>query len=433
MGLGYNLLNTPTLRSAAYVARAGGTTTSASPTPIFNAKDYGVKADGVTDDAANFQAAMNAAAGVGRLMLPTGTILCKSALTFPNYLGLVGQGRGHTVIQRGAAVGDFVTSVGAGVTLESLTIDTNQATYGAGRGLLVPAGNHGQYFKNMESVNSQTSCLEFAANGGSGFTAVGCYFVTSGTPGSVGAVYVNGTDPDAVPRFFFGCSGVGSTLFNFGGANDFYAIGGFSNGLIFGSASSKVFINSMRLQAGAANITISGTSHKITGTIFAGTVTLDNTTASVVFESNEVPSGAITDNGAGNLVSIPNQSYTPTWTGTTTNPTLGNGTLTGEWSRRGNRISVDITLTIGSTTTLGSGTWEFTVPVAPYAFSSYKVGPAWLYASSGVFTAGVAQLNPALSAAYLWANGQSAQSGPSVGGPWGAGAQIQFHIEYQCA
>lgn len=57
-------------------------------------------------------------------------------------------------------------------------------------------------------------------------------------------------------------------------------------------------------------------------------------------------------------------SYTPTWTAGTTNPTLGNGTLTGGYRRIGDRIDFWISLTMGSTTTYGSGSYRFSIPVA---------------------------------------------------------------------
>lgn len=56
-------------------------------------------------------------------------------------------------------------------------------------------------------------------------------------------------------------------------------------------------------------------------------------------------------------------AYTPTWDsfGAPT-PTLGNGTLTGRFRRLGTVIQVQVTLVIGSTTTLGTGGWVFYLP-----------------------------------------------------------------------
>ena len=55
-------------------------------------------------------------------------------------------------------------------------------------------------------------------------------------------------------------------------------------------------------------------------------------------------------------------SYTPTWSATTTSPAIGNGTLTGSYTKVGNSCQVVIMLTIGSTTNKGSGTYKFSLP-----------------------------------------------------------------------
>ena len=58
-------------------------------------------------------------------------------------------------------------------------------------------------------------------------------------------------------------------------------------------------------------------------------------------------------------------AYTPTWTASTTNPTIGNGTITGEWWTIGNKfLHVVITITLGSTTTVGSGNYSIGLPAA---------------------------------------------------------------------
>jgi len=56
------------------------------------------------------------------------------------------------------------------------------------------------------------------------------------------------------------------------------------------------------------------------------------------------------------------QSYTPTWTAATTNPSIGNGTLSGKYVQIGKTIICNIYLAPGSTTTFGSGNWSFSLP-----------------------------------------------------------------------
>lgn len=55
-------------------------------------------------------------------------------------------------------------------------------------------------------------------------------------------------------------------------------------------------------------------------------------------------------------------SYTPSWTAATTNPAIGNGAITGKWHRAGKWMDVDIDISVGSTTTLGSGEWYWSFP-----------------------------------------------------------------------
>jgi hypothetical protein len=60
------------------------------------------------------------------------------------------------------------------------------------------------------------------------------------------------------------------------------------------------------------------------------------------------------------------QSYTPTWACVSgTNPVVGNGTITGNYTRKGRIVTLRILVTMGSTTTYGTGTWSFTLPVTP--------------------------------------------------------------------
>lgn len=55
-------------------------------------------------------------------------------------------------------------------------------------------------------------------------------------------------------------------------------------------------------------------------------------------------------------------SYPVTWTGSTTNPAVGNGTLIGRYRRDGTSVDLQINLTAGSTTNTGVGTLSFTLP-----------------------------------------------------------------------
>lgn len=57
--------------------------------------------------------------------------------------------------------------------------------------------------------------------------------------------------------------------------------------------------------------------------------------------------------------------YAITWTASTTNPAIGNGTLTGRYRLVGQSCLVRITVVTGTTTTYGSGSYTWSLPFAP--------------------------------------------------------------------
>ena len=56
------------------------------------------------------------------------------------------------------------------------------------------------------------------------------------------------------------------------------------------------------------------------------------------------------------------QSYTVSWTASTTNPAIGNGTLNGKYVQIGKIVTCNILMVPGSNTTFGSGNWSFSLP-----------------------------------------------------------------------
>jgi len=62
-------------------------------------------------------------------------------------------------------------------------------------------------------------------------------------------------------------------------------------------------------------------------------------------------------------------SYTPTWTGAISNPALGDGSLSGDYELIGDTCTFNIVLTMGATTTYGSGSFIFSLPMPADNFS----------------------------------------------------------------
>ena len=104
------------------VTATGGTTArtlAARAADVVNAKDYGVKCDGVTDDTAALQAFLSAITAGKRGVLPEGTCLFSNTLTLANSQAtLIGSGAYSTVLKY----------VGASTTSDLLLIGGQAAT-----------------------------------------------------------------------------------------------------------------------------------------------------------------------------------------------------------------------------------------------------------------------------------------------------------------
>jgi hypothetical protein len=83
-------------------------------------------------------------------------------------------------------------------------------------------------------------------------------------------------------------------------------------------------------------------------------------------------------------------TYTPTWTGSLTNPAIGNGTLSGEYVRIGDMCTVNIYCLMGSTTTFGTGSWRWDLPFTPTT-STKSVGNCLLFEQGVAFYTGVCE------------------------------------------
>lgn len=119
-------------------------------------------------------------------------------------------------------------------------------------------------------------------------------------------------------------------------------------------------------------------------------------------------------------------SYTPTWTATTTNPTLGNGTLTGYYARMNDLVWYMISLTIGTTTALGTGTWEFAAPVAAANPPRFYAGSVQVLDSGVADYLGISRLDQTSTRirgiVYNGgAAGAAASLGPAIPHAWGNG------------
>ena len=131
--------------------------------------------------------------------------------------------------------------------------------------------------------------------------------------------------------------------------------------------------------------------------------------------------------------------YTPTWTASTTNPVIGNGSITGRYSLVNKTVTAQILVTMGSTTTFGSGSYFFSLPVTAAAtLVGYPaLGAGWGNdVSSGGATTFVAQVHNSGTTTFglrytvASGNGSVAATAPYT---WASGDFISATIQYKAA
>lgn len=118
-------------------------------------------------------------------------------------------------------------------------------------------------------------------------------------------------------------------------------------------------------------------------------------------------------------------SYTPTWTGLSSNPSLGDGTITGSYSIHDGLCSILIDLEMGSTTTFGTGSWNFSLPFTARSSGLGSVraldsGTAWFVGTS--LAAG--------NVVDVTFNNTANQASATIPFTWAAGDRLQIFVSY---
>lgn len=132
-----------------------------------------------------------------------------------------------------------------------------------------------------------------------------------------------------------------------------------------GDQSKKLKFNASGI---SANTTRTLTVQNADGTIayvnnqtFTGTTTvnvLSVTGGQIAFPATENPSS-----NANTLDDYEEGTWTVTWTASS-NPSLGNGSLAGRYTKIGRLVNALISLQVGSSTTFGAGAWIFSLPMS---------------------------------------------------------------------
>lgn len=135
-------------------------------------------------------------------------------------------------------------------------------------------------------------------------------------------------------------------------------------------------------------------------------------------------SGALINNYLNNMPAIIG------WTGTVTNPSIGNGILSARYDRRGKELTFRLVVEAGSTTTFGSGNYVFTLPfiIDSAANVVAQVGSAYLSIPGVGFFAMVSRVIPGTNTVMVFASGGT-NTGPTTPGTWVNGTRLEFQIK----
>lgn len=141
---------------------------------------------------------------------------------------------------------------------------------------------------------------------------------------------------------------------------------------------------------------------------------------------------------SGNVGSLPGLSdawtaYTPAWTSTGTAPALGNATVDAAYQQFGKTVRFRIFITLGSTSTVGTGSYRFSLPVTAKMGARHPLGPVVIYDSSTTTEDDDyrAVLNSTTTLKMVKGNSTAV----SQTNPWTWATSDEFHIqgEYEAA
>jgi hypothetical protein len=233
------------------------------------------------------------------------------------------------------------------------------------------------------------------------------------------------------------CSG--GVLVDLGASQNTMVIGCQGNGITYAGGlqpvrTKKALVAANRFSTLGDGIEILGEDNVFVGNVCAGGLTFGtgckNSSASGnVLVTTYTDSSGSTGTDANTFdVLIPRTSYVCSWTGASSNPAIGDGTLVSTYSRYGNQVQVDVALTIGSTTTLGSGVWSFSLPIAVAAGSGHVVGAARIGQTN--YGAATVLGTVGTSTVLVYAEGASTAVSGTVPAAWSTGHTLIFSLSY---
>lgn len=403
--------------------------------PVFNVKAYGAVGNGSADDTGGFQGAFAAAGTKGLIYVPDPDAGQKyritSKLTPQGNQTIVGQNKRTTKISK-EFNGDLMDFL-SGIALHNLYLEGNGETR-TGRGLVLAGVDGNQLVSDCRIINFDGACVDFTTTtcGGRSVWRNVEAWRTSSDPGTnrFAFVTVDGEQLTAVVKHWENLDTAGLCAIDFGGCDNNFVTCSRLGDLKFTAESRQVSIGQTRI-AGSASLSIPGIDIDIVACAVFPQIVLAATSQGCVIgpnSSNQAVPVVDNSNFASNQVTHGLAAYTPTLSSSGTAPSLGDGTLVGEYARHGAAIFFSISLTLGSTTSLGSGELRFSLPVTRRTASVQEPG-GWIGDDSGTRYVGVVQSPGAVNYVRLMRDTSGLLSATSPV-TWAAGDIIRLSGSY---
>lgn len=264
---------------------------------VVSVKDFGATGDGVTNDAAAIQAALDAMTSGGTLIFPPGTYLCGSQITHRANVTVVGW-NGAT-IKKGFN-GDLWSIAVYSAQIQNITLNGSHGTY-TGKGV-VCSGNAACWrpvISNVIFEDFTDTHLEFTANSGESAIVSNCRFSPGSGQTDVRYIHFNGPDTTATFRTVTGCTCELGHV-DVDGAQALEISNCVFKRVETDPACELVIISNMRWANSGGSVTIYGATYVVNCAI-GGDVILDSTFGGV-FVGNQQTAGTFTNNALGSTV-----------------------------------------------------------------------------------------------------------------------------------
>lgn len=121
-------------------------------------------------------------------------------------------------------------------------------------------------------------------------------------------------------------------------------------------------------------------------------------------------------------------TFTPTWTGSGSNPVINSGTLTGKYAQRGKTVWFEIRLLADGTTTFGTGTYAWALPLTAAASNRSGGGGFILDSGTARFIAAIVMGTTTIGVATDGNVGDAAATVPMT---WANGDAMTLSGEYE--